>query len=115
MAGISPTQNSLKRLRKAGYEAGVVEKWVPQARRRIDLWGFVDIVAVHPTAGLVMCQTTTAGNMASRMSKAAKIPAAGYCVSAGVTVEVHGWKKERGLWVCRVATFDGAGWAVAWD
>ena len=43
----SPTQLSLKKLREEGYiTIQVVEYWNSFARRRIDLFGFIDILAI---------------------------------------------------------------------
>ena len=43
----SPTSRTLAVLRKEGLRCQVVERWVAQARRRVDLWGFIDIVAME--------------------------------------------------------------------
>jgi hypothetical protein len=41
---MSPTARSLKKLRKEGWTASVVEKWIPQVKRRRDCFGF-DVLA----------------------------------------------------------------------
>ena len=49
MAGLTPTQRTLKYLRDKGYTAGIVERWVSQAGKfgkRIDLFNFIDIIAI---------------------------------------------------------------------
>ena len=61
----SPTQRTLKELRRLGHVAGVVERWIPQTRRRLDLFGFIDIVALGPW-GTIGIQCTTSANQAAR-------------------------------------------------
>ena len=49
MAGISPTQRTLKYLRQEGYLAGIVERYVSipgTFSKRIDLFNFIDIIAI---------------------------------------------------------------------
>jgi ribosome assembly protein YihI (activator of Der GTPase) len=43
----SPTQLSLEKLRADGYLAEVVERFVPGANIRKDLWGWVDIDTIE--------------------------------------------------------------------
>ena len=42
----SPTQLTLKKWRKAGYNAAVVERYNPHAKVLQDLFGFVDVLCV---------------------------------------------------------------------
>lgn len=39
----TPTARTLRYLRAQGYAADVTERWIPQARKRRDLWGFCDV------------------------------------------------------------------------
>lgn len=43
---MTPTQRALRDLRGQGYLAAVVERWIPGARIRRDLFGIADIVAL---------------------------------------------------------------------
>ena len=117
---ISPTARTLAYLRKQGYLAAVVEKWVPGANIRQDLFGFADILAVYPgkvwqpssgsgsstvvkSKEFLLVQTTTAGNFSSRMKKAKGRPELGIWLQAGGKFEVHGWSKgPDGKWKVRV-------------
>ena len=101
---ISPTDRTLAYLRKQGYLAAVVEKWVPGANIRQDLFGFADVLAVHQVAKeFLLVQTTTAGNFSSRMKKAKGRPELGIWLQAGGKFEVHGWSKgPDGKWKVRV-------------
>lgn len=97
----SPTQRSLKHLRKAGYLAGVVEKWIPQIKRRQDLFGFIDIIAVKEGEVLAV-QATSGSNVSSHVEKIANHENVGAVRKAGIRILVHGWRKnsER-RWVLR--------------
>lgn len=97
---MSPTQRSLKNLRERYPLVQVVEKWIPQARKRIDLFGIIDIVCVSETeiAGI---QTTSASNVAARVAKITESPALPILRKAGIRVLVHGWRKSKGRWALR--------------
>jgi hypothetical protein len=99
----SPTTRSLALMRKRGYLAAVVEKWNPHVKRRQDLFGFVDIIAVGDHE-VVVVQTTTADNLKSRVRKI-EHPKLHKTVSAvrkgGIRILVHGWWKCRRRWQLR--------------
>lgn len=89
---MTPTQRSLKHLRDQGYLAQVVEKWIPQARRRQDLYGFIDILAIRDNEVLGV-QATSRSNVSSRVRKIAESPHIDAVRDAGIRIEVHGWGK----------------------
>lgn len=98
---VSPTQRSLKHYRDRGYLADIVERWIPQARIRKDLFGILDIVAVG-NGETVGVQTTSASNMSARVKKIADSEAIYELREAGWTVVVQGWRKNsKGRWVVR--------------
>jgi hypothetical protein len=95
---MSPTQLSLRELRRQGYRADVVEKWVPGANIRRDLFGIFDILAIgHGDTVAVQC--TTLKNMRARVRKISESDAIGDVRDAGWTVLVHGWVKRNNRWV----------------
>jgi len=104
----SPTQRSLKRLREDGYIAQVVERWNSFAHIRQDLFGWIDIVAVHPERpGVLGVQTTTAANAMARLEKAQGNPALLAWLKGGSPLAIHGWAKRgpRGqpkVWTVKV-------------
>lgn len=99
----SPTELTLRFLRSAGYWAGVVERWVPRAKKRIDLFGFCDIVAVHPNVpGTLFVQTTSAAHHADHLAKVCAAPAARGVLEAGNRIWVCTWKKVGRLWEPRI-------------
>lgn len=106
----SPTQRSLAALRERGMLAEVVERWNPYTRKRKDLFGFVDIVAVLASTGdPFFVQTTSGANLAARRDKiiglAAEFPAVAALIRTGRVV-LHGWSKrgprgKRKTWTLR--------------
>lgn len=89
----SPTARTLKLLRTSGYLAAVVETWIPKVNRRRDLFGIVDVLAVHPhrEPKVLLLQCTSIGNLSSRVQKVASSPALGLLLAAGLVVECWGW------------------------
>ena len=89
-------------LRRLGFIAAVVESWVLHANLRRDLWGFGDLLAVHPRDGLfLLVQVTTAGHVAQWLAKAKGCPELAVWLRAGGRFEVHGWRQRAGRWVLR--------------
>ena len=97
MAG-SPTSHSLKNLRERGYEPWVVEYWNSFTRRRVDLFGIFDILAVG-NGETIAVQTTSRSNMSARAKKIAESEYISGCRDAGWRIEIHGrYKDKRGWW-----------------
>lgn len=102
MASKSPTQLSLAKLREEGYLVDVVERWIPGANIRKDLYGFIDIIALKGKETLAV-QTTSASNMSARCKKIADHENVGAVREAGWTIHVHGWHQDdKRKWHCKV-------------
>lgn len=102
------TQRSLAWLRENGYSPTVVEHYNPYARRKFDLYGFLDIVALHPEhKGLLGIQTTTGDHLQERITKAKKISAFDLWIACGNRVQFHGWRKLAGKWTPRILEYPG--------
>jgi hypothetical protein len=102
MASKSPTQLSLAKLREEGYIVDVVERWIPGANIRKDLYGFIDIIALKGKETLVV-QTTSASNLSARCKKIADHENVGAVREAGWTIHVHGWHQDdKRKWHCKV-------------
>jgi hypothetical protein len=97
----SPLQRSLQSLREQGYRCAIVEHWNPHARCRQDMFNVLDIVALrnHETLGV---QTTSASNVSARIKKINDAEALGDLRRAGWRLEVHGWRKVKNRWTCRI-------------
>lgn len=124
MSRKSPTSRTLDYVRSEGKVGAVAEKWVPlgsgpkcekcgkpEGGRRIDLFGFVDVVVLDPIEGAVtFVQATTWRNVPARVRKLStyqrregrKIVVEGArdaveaALASGVDVEVWGWRKAKG-------------------
>ncbi len=91
----SPTARTLNWLRKQGIEAGVVERHNTFSGQKIDLFGFIDIVALRPMlAGCLGVQATSAPNMAARRTKIISLQAAKLWLEAKNPIWVIGWSKK---------------------
>lgn len=96
----SPTVLSLEALRETGWTVQKVEYFNFFAKRRIDLFGFIDILAMNGTPGLLGIQACITGDILKRVRKAEH-----ECgdklllwLKSGNRFEVWGWAKrgERG-------------------
>ncbi len=111
-----PAARSLAELRKQGYYAQVVERWIPMTRRRLDLYGFIDIVAIDSAGalpGVLAVQATSTSNMSARLQKICTECAdeARAWLQTGNRIEIHGWAKrgakgKRKLWTLRRHTVE---------
>lgn len=96
----SPTQRTLKFMRKNGYLSEVVERRLPRVFITKDLFGFIDVLAVKGE-DIVGVQTTSGANVAARITKI--VEHENYpTVIAAMRIVVHGWRKNAaGKWVLR--------------
>lgn len=140
MAGTSPTARTLKLLRDLGARAGVVERWnfrlmkrqgpgpvLAQLLRRVDLFGWIDVVAVIPHrvairapsdvggfnlwTGLYGIQCTDGSSASARVKKLSELDddnaqALTDWLDVGGRLEVWSWAKrgaagKRKLWTPR--------------
>lgn len=93
----SPTQSSLKLLRKNGYTAEVVEHWNPHVRRRKDLFGFIDIIAIKEGETLAV-QTTSYKALSARKKKILEHENYEIVKKSGWRIVAHGWRKPKYRW-----------------
>jgi hypothetical protein len=93
---MSPTARTLERLRKTGFTACVVEKFNSFTKRRIDAFGFADILAASEGVGIILIQATggDGGNHANRKAKIIQEPRALQWLFAGGRIEVWSWAKR---------------------
>lgn len=102
---MSPTQLTLRDLKKNDYLAQVVERWNPFAHVRVDLFGIIDIVAVHPERpGVLGIQATSYDNISARVKKLEASPNTEIWLSAGNKLQVWGWRKVKNRWTNKVLT-----------
>jgi len=98
----SPTQRTLKELRKRGVPCAVTEHWNSFAKIRQDLFGIFDILYLENS--IVGVQCTSATNHTARALKVRQSPILGAWHSAGGRIEVWSWRKvaKTGKWVSRI-------------
>src|SRR5262249_17726219 len=103
--GMSPTARSLLHLRRLGFLAAPVEVYLHQIRRRRDLFGIGDVLAVHPRDKLVLLvQCTSRAHVSDRLTRIRQRPELAELLTAGLAVGVWGWDLGGGKWdVHRVA------------
>lgn len=103
----SPTSRTLDECRALGLTAQVVERRVPYSHTTIDLWGFVDVVAIGEgfTIGIQAC---AGASHAARVAKIREHPNFPKVLAAGWIVECWSWSKRckdgrgsRKVWKCR--------------
>lgn len=105
----SPTAQSLAHLRKLGYHAQVVERFIrfPGMKHGIrqDLFGFGDIVAYGENEpGVMLVQATSTSNVSARIAKIRdNANAWDWLRSPARQLVIHGWAKrgckgKRKLW-----------------
>jgi hypothetical protein len=96
---MSPTQRTLKLMKDQGYFIQVVERTIPYKFIKVDLFNWIDLVAVHPKRpGIVGIQTTSGGNLSARIHKAAGNGALVAWLLSGNRLLAHGWRKLKGRW-----------------
>jgi len=113
MAGLSPTQRTLRALRQRGCICGIVERFNPYAGPhgiRQDLLGIIDIIALYPNA---ICGVQSCGQAFAEHDR--KILASEMSVEwlkSGGKLELWGWRKlvkKRGgkqkVWTPRVKEY----------
>lgn len=111
--GISPTQRTLKACKEMGRITGIVERFnahVGEFGIRQDLFGFIDIICIDPTQGIVAiqsCGQDFSGHIKKLLEERNE---AVYEWLKHARVELWGWRKvklHRGgkamRWMARVA------------
>jgi hypothetical protein len=99
----SPTKKTLDRLQQQGYCAEVVERWVPQANVRRDLFHCIDVIALHRREpGVLAIQATTVGNLSTRLAKAKAQPELALWLRCGNRFQVWGWEHCEGRWTLKM-------------
>ena len=97
---MSPTQLTLRKLREEGWLCEVVERWVPGANIRKDLFGWIDIVALRDGETLAV-QCTSYSNISTRSKKIAESDSIAQVRKAGWSIWVMGWRKVNNRWAER--------------
>lgn len=105
----SPTERSLAECRKRNWPAQVVERFCVYSKRRIDLFGCIDLIAITPT-GILGIQACAGASHAARRDKILAEPRMRAWVAAAGRLELWSWSKRgqrgaRKLWALRTQDF----------
>lgn len=92
-ASVSPTKRALADLRELGFTCQVVERWCPFSRRRIDLFGCIDIVGARE-GGILGVQACAGASHAARRKKAMDEPRLRVWLEAGGAFEIFSYAKQ---------------------
>ena len=97
----SPSAMSKSYMEDCGYHVETVERWIPGANIRKDLFGFGDLLCVPIKHALTLhkpaiIQCTSASNFSARVKKVNDSELIGI-VLEHFDVWVHGWKSDGSL------------------
>jgi hypothetical protein len=107
--GLSPTQRTLKALREQGVICGIVERYLANVGPfgvRNDLFGIIDIIALHPEKGIVgiqSCGQSYSAHMKGMLEgderdvgrDLSKPEACREWIKAGGVLQLWGWRKVK--------------------
>lgn len=100
MKGNTPSAKTINTLKNDGYIVANVEKVIPRCFIKQDLYGFIDILAIHKqTFKMLGLQTTSRSNHNARLDKALSLKNLYYWLMTGASFQVWSWGKykiERG-------------------
>jgi hypothetical protein len=97
----SPTQLTLKLLRDQGWTVEVVERWIPGANIRKDLFGFIDLIALKDGQTLAV-QATSHSNISARVHKIENAELLSEVRKASWLIWVIGWRKQNNRWTSKI-------------
>ena len=95
--GLSPTQRTLRELRQRGVIAGIVERFNQYAGPhglRIDLFGFIDLIALYPDK-IVGVQCCARSGHAAHRTKILENEIAPEWLKSGGKIEIWSWGKQK--------------------
>jgi len=107
MATASPSQRALAECRKRDWPCGIVERYCSFTRRRHDLFGCIDLIALDDEMGTLGIQVTSGSNHSKRVAKTLEEPRIRRWLERGNRYEVWSYSKKgaagkRKLWHLRV-------------
>ena len=101
MAGLSPTQRTLRALKEQGREAAIVEKWNAYAGehgKRIDLFNIIDVLALDPIRGVIGIQCCGGSGYSAHYNKITEehsIETINWLSTPGTKLEIWAWRKLK--------------------
>ncbi len=93
----SPTRRTLQLLRRQGFVAAPVERWIAQVGKKRDLFGVADVFAFHPRDRVfLLVQATSLPHVGDRLKRCRARPELAAWLQAGGAFEVWGWTTKNG-------------------
>jgi hypothetical protein len=89
---MTPSQRSIKYLKDQGFKVANVESYNAFTKRKHDLFGCIDLLAIGDNQTLAV-QVTSKSNMKARINKISEAEAFPEMLRSGWRVIVHGWWK----------------------
>lgn len=84
-----------------GYLVAIVEHYNSFTKRKHDLFGCIDLLAIG-AGETIAVQTTSKSNMAARRHKIQESDAYPEMIRSGWKIQIHGWYKDKNRWQCKV-------------
>ena len=91
------TARSMSLLRERGYTVATVERWNAFTKKKHDLFGCIDLLAIG-NGETVAVQVTSKSNLAARRHKIEEAEAYPEMLRSKWRVILHGWFKEGNRW-----------------
>ena len=84
-------------LKADGWHVETVERWCSFTKRRRDLFGFIDLLAIRPDEVLGV-QVTSKSHRSDHVRKIAEHENTPKVREAGIGIHLHLWEKRGGRW-----------------
>lgn len=94
---MSLTARSTAHLRDLGYIVATVEHYNSFTKRKHDLFGCIDLLAIG-NGETVAVQVTSKPHLANRRHKIEEAEAYPEMIRSGWKIVLHGWFKEKNRW-----------------
>lgn len=94
---MSLTARSTAHLRDLGYLVATVEHYNSFTKRKHDLFGCIDLLAIG-NGETVAVQVTSKSNLAAKRHKIEEAEAYPEMLRSGWRIVLHGWFKENNRW-----------------
>ena len=91
------TARSKSYLQEQGYTVALVEHYNAFTKRKHDLFGCIDLLAIGHGQTLAI-QVTSKSNLSSRKKKVEETEAYPEMLRSGWMIVLHGWYKENNRW-----------------
>lgn len=93
----TPTQRTMTALRDRGLKPWIVEKWIPAARKRLDMFNIIDIVALDIVGRKIIGVQSCGSAFSEHVNKLTqdKVQECADWLNAGGTLELYGWRKVK--------------------